>query len=98
MLIHLAPFVATLLNANFVPKMCQRISDVDHKIGVCLWDRWLGSGSMTFARDSLIRTLGKREGERLSGAIHVDTIPATELRLLGELALEGFATRNTPIH
>ena len=54
----------------------------------CIWDRWLGSGTMRLARDSLLRTLGKREGERLSGAVHVDSIPPGELPLLGALAHE----------
>jgi hypothetical protein len=55
----------------------------------CIWDRWLGSGTMRLARDALLRTLGKREGERLSGAVHVDSIPPGELPLLGALAHEG---------
>lgn len=55
----------------------------------CIWDRWLGAGTMKLARDALLRTLGKREGERLSGAVHVDSIPPGELPLLGALAHEG---------
>jgi hypothetical protein len=54
-----------------------------------IWERWAGPGTMKFARDSLLRTLAKREGEKLSGAVHVDTIPSTELPLLGELEREG---------
>jgi hypothetical protein len=54
-----------------------------------IWDRWVGSGSMSLARDSLLRTLGLREGEKLSGAVHVDIIPSNELPLLGEFVQEG---------
>ncbi len=62
----------------------------------CIWDRWLGSGTMSFARDSLLRTLGRREGERLSGAVHVDSIPPGELPLLGTLAQEGLIRAKPP--
>lgn len=61
-----------------------------------IWDRWVGPSSMNFARDSLLRTLGQREGERLSGAIHVDSVPANELPLLGEFVQEGLIRANQP--
>ena len=61
-----------------------------------IWGRWQGSGAMGFSRDALLRTLGKREGEKLSGAVHVDSIPATELPLLGTLAQEGLIKANPP--
>ena len=62
----------------------------------CIWDRWLGSGTMSLARDSLLRTLGRREGERLSGAVHVDSIPPGELPLLGTMAQEGLIRAKPP--
>jgi len=62
----------------------------------CIWDRWLGSGTMSLARDSLLRMLGKREGERLSGAVHVDSMSPGELPLLGTLAHEGLIRVQAP--
>jgi len=61
-----------------------------------IWDRWIGSGTMSLARDSLLRTLGQREGEKLGGAVHVDTIPAGELPLLGEFRQEGLVRIEPP--
>src|ERR1019366_3230803 len=48
------------------------------------------------ARDSLLRTLGEREGEKLSGAAHVDSIEQAQLPLLGTLANEGLIRANLP--
>lgn len=53
----------------------------------CIWERWLGDTPARFARDSLLRSLGSSEGERLSGTVHIDTIPQNQLPLLGILAL-----------
>jgi hypothetical protein len=61
-----------------------------------IWDRWIGSGSMSLARDSLLRTLGQREGEKLSGAVHVDSISSGELPLLGEFRQEGLLRIEPP--
>ena len=61
-----------------------------------IWDRWAGPGSMSLARDSLLRTLGQREGEKLSGAVHVDSFSANELPLLGEFAQQGLIRVNQP--
>jgi hypothetical protein len=61
-----------------------------------VWEWWIGSGAMRIARDSLLRTLGEREGERLSGAAHVDSIPRDQLPLLGTLANEGLIRENLP--
>ena len=44
---------------------------------------------MSLARDSLLRRLGQWEGEKLSGAVHVDDISTAELPLVGEFAQEG---------
>ena len=62
----------------------------------CIWERWQGSSTMSLARDSLLRTLGRREGEKLSGAVHVDSIPPGELPLLGTLAHEGLIRVKAP--
>ena len=61
-----------------------------------VWERWIGSGAMRIARDSLLRTLGEREGEKLSGAAHVDSIEQGQLPLLGTLANEGLIRANLP--
>jgi hypothetical protein len=61
-----------------------------------IWDRWAGPGSMSLARDSLLRSLGQREGEKLSGAVHVDSFSATELPLLGEFAQQGLIRVSQP--
>jgi len=61
-----------------------------------IWDRWAGPGSMSLARDSLLRTLGQREGEKLSGAVHVDSFSANELPLLGEFAQQGLIRVSQP--
>ena len=51
---------------------------------------------MSLARDSLLRTLGEREGEKLSGAVHLDSIPAGELPLLGDFRQEGLVRVSPP--
>ncbi len=61
-----------------------------------IWDRWAGPGSMNLARDALLRTLGQREGEKLSGAVHVESFSATELPLLGEFAQQGLIKVTQP--
>lgn len=55
----------------------------------CIWERWIGNDRMNLARDGLLRTLGQREGERLSGAVHIGSIPQDQLPLLGELRDQG---------
>jgi hypothetical protein len=62
----------------------------------CIWERWTGQSTKCLARDALLRMLGKREGEKLSGAAHVDTIPPGELELLGEFVREGLVRSNPP--
>ncbi|MGB6875533.1 MAG: hypothetical protein WBD87_05815 [Candidatus Acidiferrales bacterium] len=61
-----------------------------------IWDRWTGNGSMRFARDSLLRALGRLEGDKLSGAVHIDAIERDQLPLLGTLAREGLIRENLP--
>jgi hypothetical protein len=62
----------------------------------CIWERWVGRDSMKHARGALLRTLGQREGDRLSGAVHMHSIPATELPLLGELEQAGLIRVSGP--
>jgi hypothetical protein len=54
-----------------------------------IWDRWVDSDVKSFARDALLRLLGRIEGEQLTGAVHIDAIPIDQLPLLGELAQKG---------
>ena len=50
-----------------------------------IWSRWVGSDTKKFARDGLLRLVGQKEGERLTGAVHIDSIPLDQRELLGEL-------------
>ena len=54
-----------------------------------IWGRWIGSDSKKLARDGLLRLLGQKEGERLTGAVHIDSLPLDQLELLGELVQKG---------
>ncbi len=62
----------------------------------CVWEHWIGEGATRLARDSLLRTVGLREGEKLSGAAHVDSIEKDQLTLLGTLTQEGLIRVNLP--
>ena len=100
---ELQPILRNLLVLDWVLRedIAQRFSASGPWIGETevidsIWDRWVGPGSMNLARDSLLRTLGQREGEKLSGAVHVDSIPATELPLLGEFAQQGLIRVSQP--
>jgi hypothetical protein len=100
---ELQPMLRNLMVLDWVLRagVAQRFSDSRPWIGAteiieAIWDRWVGSGTMSLARDSLLRTLGQREGEKLSGAVHVDTIPPGELPLLGEFKQEGLVRVDLP--
>ena len=100
---ELKPLLRNLMVLDWVLRadIAQRFSPSRPWIGATeiidhIWERWIGPSSKSLARDSLLRTLGRREGERLSGAVHVDTIPAGELELLGEFAQEGLVRLNPP--
>jgi hypothetical protein len=54
-----------------------------------IWDRWTGGDPKRLARDGLMRELGKREGDRLTGAVHIDSLPLSHMELLGELEQKG---------
>ena len=99
----LAPILRNLLALDWVLKkdVAQRFSPSQPWIGATeiidsIWDQWTGPTTLSLARDSLLRTLAQHEGERLSGAVHIDSIPATEQPLLGELAREGLVQVNPP--
>jgi hypothetical protein len=63
-----------------------------------IWDRWISATSSNIARDALLRALGRLEGKRLSGAVHVDTIKDDhqDLNLLGELERDGLLRIKLP--
>jgi hypothetical protein len=100
---ELQPILPNLMVLDWVLRedIAQRFSASGPWIGETevidsIWDRWVGPGSMNLARDSLLRTLGQREGEKLSGAVHVDSILATELPLLGKFAQQGLIRVSQP--
>jgi hypothetical protein len=61
-----------------------------------IWDHWIGSTTMRSSRDRLLRTLGREEGQKLSGAVHIDAIDGNQLELLETLAQEGLIRENLP--
>jgi hypothetical protein len=101
--LELQPILRNLMVLDWVLRadIAQRFSASRPWIGETevidsIWDRWAGPGSMSLSRDSLLRTLGQREGEKLSGAVHVDSFSANELPLLGEFAQQGLIRVNQP--
>jgi hypothetical protein len=101
---HLRPILQNLVILDWVLRadIAKRLSDSSQvSIGETelinwIWERWIGNGAMRFARDSLLRTLGRQEGQRLSGAVHIDAIERDQLPLLGTLAQEGLIRENLP--
>ena len=101
---HLRPILRNLVMLDWVLRadIAKRLSDPSRLwIGETelinwIWNRWMGDGAMRIARDSLLRNLGEREGEKLSGAVHVDTLEKDQLSLLGALAQEGLIRGNLP--
>jgi hypothetical protein len=101
---HLQPILRNLFILDWVlrAEIAKRLSDSSQAwIGETnlinwIWEKWLGDGAMRIARDSLLRTLGLCEGEKLSGAVHVDTLERDQLPLLGTLAQEGMIRVNLP--
>ncbi|HEV2990192.1 MAG TPA: hypothetical protein VG759_17240 [Candidatus Angelobacter sp.] len=99
----LQPFLCNLVVLDWVLRanIAHRFSASRPRIGEtevieCIWEHWTGESDMRFARDSLLRTLGQGEGEKLSGAVHIDTIPQDQLPLLGTLAREGLLRVTSP--
>ena len=101
---HLQPILRNLVMLDWVlrAEIAQRLSDASRAwIGETtlidwIWERWIGNGSTRIARDALLRTVGLREGETLSGAVHVDSIEKDQLSLLGMLSQEGLIRENLP--
>ena len=56
-----------------------------------IWDHWIGK-DRRLQRDRLLRELGQHEGEKLSGAISVDSIRDVQLLDLQDLANEDLGT------
>lgn len=54
-----------------------------------IWERWITRDVKKFARDGFLRLIGEKEGERLTGAVHIDSLPLDQMELLGELAGRG---------
>jgi len=54
-----------------------------------IWEYWTGSDAKRFARADLLRSLGEKEGERVSGAVNLEDVPSRHLELLGELTAKG---------
>ena len=101
---HLQPILRNLVMLDWVLRagIAKRLEDSSQVwIGETdlinwIWERWTGTDAMRLARDLLLRTLGRREGEKLSGAVHVDTIERDQLPLLGTFAQEGLIRENPP--
>ena len=101
---HLQPILRNLVMLDWVlrAEIANRLADSSRVwIGETdlinwIWERWMGNSTARIARDALLRTLGLREGEKLSGAVHVDTVERDQLPLLGTLAQEGLIREHLP--
>lgn len=99
----LQPFLCNLVVIDWVLRtnVARRFAASQARIGETevigyIWEHWMGESDMRFARDSLLRMLGQGEGEKLSGAVHIDTISQDQLPLLGTLAREGLLRVTDP--
>jgi hypothetical protein len=54
-----------------------------------IWEYWTGSDTKRFARADLLKSLGEKEGERVSGAVNLEDVPHHHLELLGEFSERG---------
>lgn len=54
-----------------------------------IWEHWCGTGRDQYRRDALLRLIGDKEGERISGAVSRESIPTTELDVLRDLERGG---------
>ena len=94
---QLQPILRNLVVLDWVlrAEVAKRLSDTSRvylgetEIINCIWERWIGSGEMRLARDLLLRALGQHEGEKLSGAAHVDSLSPDQLKLATILDREG---------
>jgi hypothetical protein len=60
-----------------------------------IWDHWI-SRNRRLERDRLLRKLGEHEGEKLSGAVSVDSVDQTELQLLDDMSREDLVRIELP--
>ena len=94
---QLQPILRNLVVLDWVlrAEVAKRLNDTarvylgETEIINCIWEHWIGSGDMRLARDALLRALGQHEGEKLSGAAHVDSLSADQLKLAATLDKEG---------
>ena len=94
---QLQPILRNLVVLDWVlrAEVAKRLSDTSRvylgetEIINCIWERWIGNGDMRLARDLLLRALGQHEGEKLSGAAHVDSLSQDQLKLAAILDREG---------
>jgi len=102
---HLVPLLRNLVVLDWVlrSELDQRLSAApaawigETDIINWIWERWIGNARSYISRDTLLRTLGRREGERLSGAVHVDTITGSvQLDLIATFREEGLLRVNLP--
>jgi hypothetical protein len=60
-----------------------------------IWDHWINK-NRRLERDRLLRKLGQHEGEKLSGAVSVDSVDQTELALLDDMSREDIVRIDLP--
>lgn len=83
----------TLLDWVLKTNVVQSLSkDSEGRIGETglinlIWQHWIQK-DRTLQRDRLLRELGQHEGEKLSGAVSVDSIKDIQLELLQDMATE----------
>jgi hypothetical protein len=99
----LQPFLCNLVVLDWVLRgdIARRLSLPQAHIGETdviqrIWERWVGDTDMRFARDALLRLIAESEGERLSGVVHIESIPRDQLPLAGTLADEGLLRVTAP--
>ena len=92
---ELQPILRNLMVLDWVLRtdVGQRLSeDPRSRIGETdlinsIWEHWI-SKNRRLERDRLLRKLGLHEGEKISGAVSVNSVDQTELKLLEDLSQE----------
>jgi hypothetical protein len=54
-----------------------------------IWNHWVGEADDRHARDAVLFHLGEVEGERISGAVPLNSLDLDQLRLIGEFERQG---------
>jgi Transcriptional regulator, AbiEi antitoxin len=54
-----------------------------------IWQHWLGDSTDKYLRDEILRRLGETEGERISGAVPLESVRGIALQIAGALEREG---------